>query len=94
MFGGDSTGKDYAPHMWVGEHFIHNTGKTVTVGCYYYYAGKMSNEQLVAERWTNAQTTPTPVPMGEIPEKVRAAFSPTAFADEESGRATIAQMLG
>ena len=22
MFGGDQCGKDYAPHMWIGDHFV------------------------------------------------------------------------
>lgn len=93
MFGGDSTSKDYAPHMYVGDHFIHNTGKNITVAGVHYYAGKTRAEILVAERWTDTQPKREPVPQEEIPAEVYDLFSPTAFVDQAEERRTIEQMV-
>jgi len=93
MFGGSSTDEDYAPHMHLQGHFIHNTGKKITVGDTHYYAGMSSDEKLVAERWTDANPTPELVPQDEIPKEVRELLSPTAFADGKAERSAIAQLV-
>lgn len=84
--GGDNTDKDYAPHMWVGDHFVGNATKRLQIGDYWYRFANNSEEVLVAERWPASQGeygthSPEMVPEEEIPQEVRGAISPTAYAD-------------
>lgn len=82
MFGGDSTAPDYAPHMWLGEQFIHNSGKVVQVGDWWYRAGRLNDETIIAERWKGKRFGFQPgdrtdyemVPSDQIPEEVRSAM--------------------
>jgi hypothetical protein len=53
--GGDQCSKEYAPHMWIGDNFIHNSGLKLKVGEWWYRAGRLHDESLVAERWKGSE---------------------------------------
>lgn len=79
--GGDSTSREYAPHMWLREHFIHNTQKLVKVGDWWYRGGRLDDESIVAERWKGdkfrhkKQTDREIVPPDEIPQELLQAMA-------------------
>ena len=86
QFGGDQCSKDYAPHMWVGDHFVGGTSKYIEIGGWEYHAGHTADETLVVERCriTGRLTTIQKWRMvsdKQIPDEVRNAFSPTANAN-------------
>ena len=94
MFGGDQCSKDYAPHMWIGDSFIADTGEEIRVGTWCYYAGRTENEILVAERWLFKSDEFWPrktelVPDNEIPQEVREAINKSAFAEKQNEIADI-----
>lgn len=83
--GGDSTSKDYAPHMWIGDHFIHNSGQTVQIGDWWYRAGKLSDESIVAERWQGEKYRPVgieSVSLEEMPEELLAQMESISRAKQ------------
>ncbi len=74
--GGDQCDKDYAPHMWLGDRFIHNSEKVIQIGKWWYRAGRLEDEAIVAERWKGGrfpfegQTDRQMVPVNQIPAQL------------------------
>jgi len=75
--GGDQTSKEYATHMWIGDDFIHNSGVILQIGEWWYRAGRLVDESLVAERWKgdkyegfDGQTDRESVPVELIPAEM------------------------
>lgn len=97
MFGGDQCGKDYAPHMWLGDHFIHNSEKIIQEGEWWYRAGRLYDETLVAERWKGGrfpfegQTDREIVPADQIPTKLQVAMNSVSRIEQEAFQQQIEQ---
>jgi hypothetical protein len=76
-FGGSSTSKEYAPHMWIGDDFVGGDAKEFTVGDWTYNVGEKSDGTIVAEKRLAADTSYPRnwelIPANEIPEEVREA---------------------
>jgi hypothetical protein len=97
VHGGSNTDKDYAPHMWVGDHFVGDT-KKVKVGEWFYKVGATRDKKVVAERWPAndeycMRSEAMLVPDGEIPKEVREAISEDAFAERQAEIASVAAMF-
>ena len=95
MFGGDQCGKDYAPHMWLGDHFIHNSEKVIQVGEWWYRAGRLIDETIVAERWRSGQSSfkgqIEPVSSDQIPKELLEVMKPVSRAEQEAFQRRIEQ---
>lgn len=100
MFGGDQCGKDYAPHMWLGDHFIHNSEKIVQVGEWWYRAGRLDDETVVAERWKGGRfsfedrTDHEVVPGDQIPTELQSAMKSVSRAEQEAFQRQMEQQFG
>jgi len=88
--GGDQCGKDYAPHMWIGDHFIHNSEKIIRIGGWWYRGGRLDDETIVAERWKGGrfafegQTDLETISSAQIPSKLLDAMSKVSRAEQEA----------
>ncbi len=98
--GGSNTDKDYAPHMWIGRHFVGNTAKEIRVGKWLYRIGATSNKKIVAARslysdnlLERLSAKSKPVPDGKIPKRVREAISENAFAEDQAEIAAVATLF-
>ncbi len=97
MFGGDQCGKEYAPHMWIGDNFIGGTSKNIEtedsdIG---YHAGVTAGEVLIVEL-VNMKTRPwtkTLVPNNEIPQKIRDQFSKNSFQERKDLEENLEKMF-
>ncbi len=95
MFGGDQCDKDYAPHMWLGDHFIHDSEKVIEVGEWWYRAGKCDDESIVAERWKGGmfpyegQTDHEFLTEDEIPEELYDLLKPVSRAEQAAFQAKM-----
>lgn len=84
--GGDSTSSEYAPHMWLGNHFIYNTQRVVRVGTWWYRGGRLGDGTIVAERWRggrlpmDGQTDREMVSTDQIPPKLLRAMKSVSRA--------------
>ena len=100
MFGGDQCGKDYAPHMWLGDHFIHNSGKTIRIGEWWYRAGRLNDETIVAERWKGGrfpfegQTEQEVVLPDKMPPELLEAMKPVSRAAQEAFQRQMENQFG
>ena len=90
MTGGDQRDKDYAPHMWLGNHYIHNTEQVIQVGDWWYRGGRLLDETIVAERWKGGQyryhhqTDHEMVPLEAIPTELQEAMKSVSRARQEA----------
>lgn len=99
MFGGDNTARDYAPHMWLGNHFIHNSEKSIKIGEWWYRAGRLSDETIVAERWKggkfefDTQTELEPVQLDQFPPELLSLMEQVSRADQEAFQKQMEQEM-
>lgn len=97
MFGGDQCSKDYAPHMWIGDHFIGGTGKTVKTKKWIYYVGRTGDETIVAERHPRKDgefsSRTKLVPNSRIPTMARKAVAEGALSAREAEVAGIEKLF-
>jgi hypothetical protein len=98
--GGRNTDKDYAPHMWIGDHFVGNNTKEVRVGKWLYRVGATSDKKIVAERslysdkvLDRLSAESKPVPDDRIPKKVREAITENAFAEGQAEIEAVAALF-
>ena len=80
MFGGSNTDPDYAPHMWLGDNFIHNTEKIFRIDEWVYRAGRLSDETLVVVRWKDGNREA--VPADQIPDEIHTAMKDVSRAEQ------------
>ena len=98
--GGDSTTPEYAPHMWLGGHFIHNTQQRVKVGDWWYRGGRFEDERIVAERWKGdefshqKQTDRQMVSTEQIPPELLLAMSSVSRAEQEAFQRGVEREFG
>ncbi len=77
MFGDSNTDKDYAPHMWIGDHFVGSTVK-LNLGDKVYVTG-------VADTGPVAECADQILTGDEVPAEVRQA----AYAEQARRKAEI-----
>jgi hypothetical protein len=100
MFGGDNTDRDYAPHMWLGDHFIHNSGKTIQIGDWWYRTGRLHDETIVAERWKGGQfphqgqAEYEMVPSDQLPTELQSVMERVSRAEQEALQRRMEEQLG
>lgn len=98
--GEDQCSREYTPHMWLGEHFIHNTERKVKVGEWWYRGGRLDDEIIVAERWKggklpmDGQTDRQIVPDDKIPPELLQAMKSVSLAEDEAFRREAERQLG
>lgn len=85
MFGGDQCSKDYAPHMWIGDHFVGGTRKYKKVGGVKYHFGMTEKGQLVVEKEVEEYEWEI-IPEQEIPKEIRMSVQTFAERKEEEKR--------
>lgn len=97
MFGGSNTDRDYAPHMWLGDHFIHNSEKILEINGWWYRGGRLDDETIVAERWKggrflfDGQSDHEMVPADQIPDELLSEMKNVSRAAQEAFQGKMEQ---
>ena len=101
QFGGDQCDKDYAPHMWLGNHFIGNSEKIVQINEWWYRAGRLDNETIVAERWkeyelfrVKRQINHEVLALDQIPTELLKEIESVSRSEQEDARKLIEKQFG
>ena len=98
--GEDQCGKDYAPHMWLNDYFIHNSEQIIRLGEWWYRAGRLNDETIVAERWKGGrfpfegQTAREAISADQIPTELKEAMKSVSRAEQEAFQKRMEQQFG